>query len=137
MPFPLEPAHSHTASLRLAGGEEVLIVRVLMRDGVAGYGFTFREDIAAARRMACWDAAARAAGKPLWQVLRESRPETRAELEATVDDATHSWSRSWRAVLDVGRGTSAAPTPNAPSIDIDWTLEPGFKTLHWIEPERN
>lgn len=118
------PAYSHTVSLRLADGAEVLVVRVLTREGVAGYGFTFREDVAAARAMACWDAAARAAGQPLWRLLAEDDGAARAAGEAPVDAGSHPWSVAWRAVL--------AGTPGAA---IDWTLEPGFTTLRWIEPE--
>lgn len=120
----MTPAHSHTASIRLANGDEALVVRVLGRDGVAGFGFTFCEDVAAARAMACWDAAARAAGLPLWQLLAEDDGAARAAGEASVEAGSHPWSVAWRAVL--------AGTPGAA---IDWTLEPGFTTLRWIEPE--
>jgi hypothetical protein len=123
---PLLPAHSHTASVRLADGGEVLIVRVLTREGVAGYGFTFCEDIAAARSMACWDAAARAQGQAPWQLLRQAEPATRAALEASAETGTHPWSVAWRAML-----------AGEPGAVIDWTLEPGFTTLRWFEPEWN
>jgi hypothetical protein len=124
VPNPLTPTHSHTASIRLANGEQALVVRVLAPDGVAGYGFTFCENVAAARAMACWDAAARAAGRPLWQLLTEDDGAARAAREAPVEAGSHPWSVAWRAVL--------AGTPGAA---IDWTLEPGFTTLRWIEPE--
>ena len=124
MPEPLEPAHSHTISLRLPDGTEALVVRVLTRAGVAGYGFTFCEDVAAARAMACWDAAARAAGRPLWQLLAEADPATRAALDTTAEKGSHPWAVAWRGMLT-----------GAPGADIDWTLEPGFTTLRWIEPE--
>lgn len=126
MSAPLEPAHSHTASVRLADGEEVLVVRVLTREGVAGYGFTFCEDVAAARTMACWDAAARATGQALWQLLRQVEPATRAALEASAETGTHPWGVAWRAIL-----------AGEPRAVIDWTLEPGFTTLRWFEPESN
>jgi hypothetical protein len=121
---PLLPAHSHTASVRLKDGEEVLVVRVLTRGGVAGYGFTFREDVAAARTMACWDAAARAKGQAPWQLLRQVEPATRAALEASAETGSHPWCIAWRAML-----------AGSPGAVIDWTLEPGFTTLHWIDPE--
>jgi len=122
--LPLEAAHSHTISLRLADGREVLVVRVVSREGIVGYGFTFREDVAAARAMACWVASARATGRPLAQLLSEAGPSARAALEAAVDAGSHPWCAAWRAAL--------AGTPGA---DIDWTREPGFMKLRWIEPE--
>lgn len=137
MSTPPAPAHSQTISMRIASGKELLVVRVLTREGVAGYGFTFREDVAAARMMACWDAAARSAGRPLWQLLREASPEARAALESRSDLGEHPWITAWRSVLDAAHGASALPQANAPGSAIDWTLEPGFTTLHWIEPERN
>ena len=121
---PLALAHSHTVSLRLTKGEEVLVVRVLTRAGTAGYGFTFSENVAAARAMACWDAMARAAGRPLWQLLREAPPEELAALEAATEPGSHPWIAAWRAVL-----------AGSPGAGIDWTLEPGFTTLRWIDPE--
>ena len=122
----LELAHSHTASMRLASGEEALVVRVQTRGGAAGYGFTFAHRVAAAREMACWDAAARESGRPLAQLLSEAEPSARAALEAALDAGSHPWCVAWRAVL--------AGTPGA---DIDWTCEPGFTMLRWIEPEPN
>jgi len=117
-------AHSQTVSMRLASGDEVLVVRVLTRDGVAGYGFTFRENVAAARSMACWDAAARAAGRPPWQVLSEADSSARGTLDASTGTRSHPWDVAWRAIL-----------AGEPGAAIDWTLEPGFTKLHWIEPE--
>ena len=121
---PATPVHSHTISLRLASGEEVLVVRVVTREGIAGHGFTFCENIAAARAMACWDAAAQRMGQPLWQLLRETVPEARDALAASAEPGQHPWSVAWRAVL-----------AGLPAAHIDWTLEPGFTTLRWIEPE--
>lgn len=111
--------------MRLAGGDEVLVVRVLTRDGVAGYGFTFSEDVAAARSMACWDAAARAMGRPPSQVLAEADPAARAALDASTEAGSHPWNVAWCAIV-----------AGEPGAAIDWTLEPGFTTLRWIEPER-
>jgi L-alanine-DL-glutamate epimerase-like enolase superfamily enzyme len=133
---PLEPAHSHTTSFRIANGEEVLVVRVLTRAGAIGFGFTFSENVASARTMASWDAAARNAGRPLWQLLRDAPPADLAALEATVEPGSHPWSVAWRAVLAAARG-AGAPTSQAPGAGIDWTLEPGFTTLRWIDSETN
>jgi hypothetical protein len=132
---PVVPVHSHTQSLRLSTGDEVLVVRVLTHEGVAGFGCTFNEDVAAARRMACWDAAAGAAGRPLWQLLRDAAPEVRNTLRAELDDGAHPWIRAWRTTLDAASGTPGASAQDRPGSGIDWTLEPGFMKLHWIDPE--
>lgn len=129
------PVHSHTVSLRLSSGDEVLVVRVLTREGTAGFGFTLHEDVAAARRMACWDATARVARRPLWQLLREAAPEIGRALQADLDDSAHPWNRAWRATLDASQATPGTTASNVPGSGIDWTLEPGFMKLHWIEPE--
>ncbi len=121
--------------MRIASGKEVLVVRVLTREGVAGYGFTFCENVAAARSMACWDATARAAHRPLWQLLRTVAPAVRDRLCAELDDNAHAWSRAWRATLEAASGMAGTSAPDAPGSSIDWTLEPGFTTLHWFEPE--
>lgn len=133
---PVETAHSHTASMRLADGKEALVVRVLTREGVPGYGFTFCENVAAARAMACWDAAARAVRRPLWQLLREAGPEVGETLRAALDGGAHPWARAWRTTLDAAQATPGASAPQTPGSGIDWTLEPGFMKLRWIEPER-
>jgi hypothetical protein len=73
MPAPLELVHSHTHSLRIASGEEALVVRVLTRDGEIGFGFTLNLDAAVARDRAAWDAAARRAKQPLWRLLGGKR----------------------------------------------------------------
>lgn len=135
MPAATVPIHSQTISMRDATGAEVLIVRVLTREGRAGFGFTFRENVAAARRMACWDAAARAGDRPLWKLLREASPEDREQLRAELEDSAHPWNRAWRATLDASQATPGASAPDDPGSGIDWTLEPGFMTLHWVEPE--
>ncbi len=110
--------------MRLANGAEALIVRVVTHEGIAGYGFTFCENVAAARAMACWDAASQASHRPLWQLLREIAAEDRATLEASAEPGRHPWSVAWRAAL-----------AGVPEGHIDWTLEPGFKKLHWVEPQ--
>lgn len=121
--------------MRLADGKEALVVRVQTRARVVGYGFTLTENVAAARRMACWDATARAAGRPLWRLLRDAAPEIRHALRADLDDGAHPWIRAWRATLDASQAMPGATAPDVPGSGIDWTLEPGFMTLHWIEPE--
>lgn len=125
--------------MRLAHGEEVLIVRVMTPDRVAGFGFTFSEDVAAARAMACWDAAAKRAALPLWRLLREQHPDAISELDQEVVVAAHPWIDAWRTELGAARGNEAARKPaetaDTPGTGIDWTLEPGFTTLHWSEPE--
>jgi len=124
--------------MRLANGEEVLVVRVLTRDRVAGFGFTFSEDVAAARAMACWDAAAKSAALPLWRLLRERHPDAVPELDRHAASAGHPWRDAWRAELDAARGIEAPrPRTDTPGANIDWTLEPGFMKLHWIETESN
>ncbi len=133
--MPAAVALSQTISMRVASGEEVLVVRVLTREGIAGYGFTFCENVAAARSMACWDATARAAHRPLWQLLREAAPDVRDQLRVGLDDHAHSWSRTWRATLEAAGETAGTLAPDAPGSGIDWTSEPGFMTLRWIEPE--
>jgi len=121
--------------MRIASGEEVLVVRVLTCEGIAGYGFTFCENVAAARSMARWDATARAAHRPLWQLLREAAPDVRDRLRVELDHNAHPWSRAWRATLEAAGGAAGTSAPDAPGSGIDWTFEPGFMTLHWIEPE--
>lgn len=101
--------HSHAHSIRLASGAEALVVRMRFEGGATGFGFTFTEDLAAARAMARWLAAPGDAA-------------TRRDLLATAPPDAHPWARDWRAVL---AGTQSA---------IDWNAEPGFAGLRWIEP---
>jgi L-alanine-DL-glutamate epimerase-like enolase superfamily enzyme len=124
--------------MRLADGKEVLVVRVLTQEGVAGFGFSFSEDVAAARAMARWDAAAKRAALPLWRLLRERHPDAIAELDDHTATVRHPWCDAWRAEFDAA-GDYTAPQPRAttPGAGIDWTLEPGFATLRWIDPEPN
>jgi L-alanine-DL-glutamate epimerase-like enolase superfamily enzyme len=122
--------------MRLADGKEVLVVRVLTREGVAGIGFTFTENVAAARAMARWDAAAKSAALPLWRLLRERHPDAIAQFDDHATTVRHPWCDAWRAELDAARDNMAPqPRSSTPGIGIDWTLEPGFATLRWIEPE--
>lgn len=63
--------------MRVAGGEEVLVARVLAEDGRIGYGFSFRLDATEARHMAEYHAGVRA-----------GRPPYESQLD-------HAWERSW------------------------------------------
>lgn len=121
MRAPVRLVHTHTCSMRLASGAEALVVRVLAEGGIAGYGFTFSEDVAAAREMAAWDAAARASGRPLVALL-EAHPGLRAALIARAPAPGHPWSEGWRARL---AGDAAA---------MPWEAETGFRALAWAEP---
>jgi L-alanine-DL-glutamate epimerase-like enolase superfamily enzyme len=69
MAAPVSIAHTHVHSLRILGGAEALVARVLTREGVAGYGFTLSLDAAAARDMAEWDALARSRNVPLYALF--------------------------------------------------------------------
>lgn len=69
MAAPVTIAAAHVHSMRLAGGAEVLLARVRLAGGAVGHGFTFAEDVAAARDMAAWDALGQARGLPLHAVL--------------------------------------------------------------------
>ncbi|HEY5636525.1 MAG TPA: hypothetical protein VIS77_06440 [Burkholderiales bacterium] len=104
--------HSHTHALRLASGAEALVVRVRIEGGATGFGFTFTEDVAAARAMARWLAAPGDAA-------------TRRALRAAAPPDAHPWARDWRAVL-AGRQSA-----------IDWDAEPGFAGLRWIDAAPN
>lgn len=54
------PAFVHVQSMRLGSGHEVLVARVLTKDGEAGFGFSMRLDAGEARQMAEWYAGVRA-----------------------------------------------------------------------------
>jgi L-alanine-DL-glutamate epimerase-like enolase superfamily enzyme len=140
MPAPVDLVHSHTHSLRIASGEEALVVRVLTRDGAIGVGFTLNLDAAVARDMAAWDAAARRAGCPLWKLLggqaRAAIPVLRASGEGLdpwsaggveavlaarprllVAPHAHPWEIAWCATLaaSLGGGTAIA-VPGEPKL---------------------
>jgi hypothetical protein len=70
-------AFLHVHSMRLAGGREALIARVVAGDGRIGYGFDFDLDATAARHMAEWDAG-----------IRPERPSYVSRLD-------HPWERAW------------------------------------------
>jgi hypothetical protein len=73
------PAFTHVHSIRLASGHEALVVRVLTKDGKAGYGFSMRLDATEARHMAEWSAG-----------LRGERP----HIEPAIG---HPWETNWVA----------------------------------------
>lgn len=70
-------AFVHVHSMRVRSGAEVLVARVLTREGRTGFGFSFRLDAGEARRMAAWSAGA-----------AKERP-------ACVPVADHPWERAW------------------------------------------
>jgi L-alanine-DL-glutamate epimerase-like enolase superfamily enzyme len=69
MPAPVDIAHTHVHSMRVASGAEALVARVRLAGGTAGFGFTLSEDAGVARDMAAWDALALAKGVPLFVLL--------------------------------------------------------------------
>lgn len=73
MAAPVSIAHTHVHSLRILGGAEALVARVLTEEGVAGYGFTLSLDAAAARDMAAWDALARGRNLPFYALFGPRR----------------------------------------------------------------
>lgn len=72
MSAPIGISHTHVHSIRVHGGREALVARVLA-SGSAGFGFTLNDDAGVARDMAAWDAAARARGVPLHALLGGAR----------------------------------------------------------------
>lgn len=68
--------------MRLASGQEVLVARVLTKDGKAGFGFSLRLDASEARLMAMFDAGLSAErprleaalGHPWEKAFLERRP---------------------------------------------------------------
>ena len=72
--------------MRPASGAEVLVARVLLKDGTAGYGFTFNEDAGVARDMAAWDALGRCKGVPLHALLGGTH---RSTVKIVDDDKTY------------------------------------------------
>jgi L-alanine-DL-glutamate epimerase-like enolase superfamily enzyme len=69
MAAPVDIAHTHVHSMRLAAGPEALVARVRAANGALGFGFTLNEEAGIARDMAAWDALARAKEVPLWVLL--------------------------------------------------------------------
>jgi L-alanine-DL-glutamate epimerase-like enolase superfamily enzyme len=69
MAAPVSIAFTHVHSMRTASGAEALAARVLLADGIAGFGFTLNMDAGMARDMAAWDALGRSRGVPLHALL--------------------------------------------------------------------
>ncbi len=107
MAAPVTIAGAHVHSMRLAGGAEVLVARVRLADGAVGHGFTFSEDVAAARDMAAWDALAQARGLPLYAVLGGA-----SRAIALTQDEEPCLPADWTALR-------AAVLARAPQLRID------------------
>jgi len=90
MAAPVPIAHTHVHSLRIVGGAEALVARVLTTEGIAGYGFTLNLDAAAARDMAAWDALARGRNVPFHALFGARRRDSVAVLR---DDGRREWLR--------------------------------------------
>lgn len=69
---------THTHSIRLPSGDEVLVTRVLTAEGKVGYGYTLTLDCTASRHMAEWHAGVR---KDVPEALKLALP---AEIEALL-----------------------------------------------------
>ena len=76
--------------MRVAGGEEVLVARVLAEDGRIGYGFSFRLEATEARHMAEYHAGVRA-----------GRPPYERQLD-------HAWERSFLSEEEIEWRAEAA-----------------------------
>ena len=87
--------------MRAASGAEVLVARVLLKDGTAGYGFTFNEDAGAARDMAGWDALGRSKGVPLHALLGGTHRKTvRVEKDGNHPALPADWSALRKDILE-------------------------------------
>jgi L-alanine-DL-glutamate epimerase-like enolase superfamily enzyme len=87
--------------MRAGTGAEVLVARVLLKDGTAGYGFTFNEDAAVARDMAAWDAFARSKGVPLPVLLGGfHRKKINLERDENHPALPPDWTALRHAILD-------------------------------------
>ena len=73
----MEASFIHTHSMRLASGHEVLVTRVLTRDGRSCFGFSMQLDATEARYMALFHAG-----------LRSERPRLTPVLG-------HPWETAW------------------------------------------
>lgn len=76
-------AFVHVHSMRAASGAEVLVARVLTKEGRTGFGFSFRLDPGEARCMATWHAGA-----------ANRRPDY-------LPVADHPWERAWMAAQEI------------------------------------
>jgi len=92
--------HSVRVEAGANAGAEALVARVLLPDGVAGFGFTLNLEAAVARDMAAWDALARAKGVPLYGLLggsyRKAVNLVKDELPAIPPD----WTALRKDILD-------------------------------------
>ena len=90
MAAPVSVSHTHVHSIRVQGGREALVARVLVAGNGAGYGFTLNDDAGVARDMAGWDAAARSRRMSLPELLgaaaRREIPVRADELPAIAPD---------------------------------------------------
>ena len=87
--------------MRVATGAEVLVARVLLKDGAAGFGFTFNEEAAVARDMAAWDALGRSKGVPLWALLGGThRKQVRLEQDQNNPALPPDWTALRQGILD-------------------------------------
>jgi L-alanine-DL-glutamate epimerase-like enolase superfamily enzyme len=102
---PASVADTHVHSMRVAGGTnagaEVLVARVLLKDGTAGYGFTFNEDAGAARDMAAWDALCRSRGVPLHALLGGTyRKQVKVERNENSPALAPDWNALRKGMLN-------------------------------------
>lgn len=103
MAAPVSVSHTHVHSIRVQGGREALVARVLVAEGAEGYGFTLNDDAGVARDMAGWDAAARSRRLSLPALLGAA---PRREIALRADDL--------------------------PAIAPDWdALRRGLREDHW------
>jgi L-alanine-DL-glutamate epimerase-like enolase superfamily enzyme len=87
--------------MRVGAGAEVLVARVLLQDGAAGYGFTFNEEAAVARDMAAWDALARSKGVALPVLLGGlHRKKVRLEQDENHPALPADWALLRKGILD-------------------------------------
>ena len=155
---PAEVAHVHVHSLRARSGQEVLVARVISTARVAGYGFTFNLEPRIARDMAAWDAAARAAGVPLYRLLGgvSHGPICVAKGDAGLDPWAggsvqsilaqapqallaphgHQWEIAWCATLAASlRGERSILVPDAPAqSSVTVPDHPGIGVDWSLEP---
>lgn len=99
MAAPVSVAHTHVHSLRISSGAEALAARVLLADGIAGFGFTLNMEAGVARDMAAWDALGRSKGVPLQALLGGSfRSKIRCE-EDQLPSIAPDWSALRKDIL--------------------------------------
>lgn len=99
MAAPVDVAHTHVHSMRLASGPEALVARVRLADGTAGFGFTLNEDAGVARDLAAWDALGQAKGVPLYVLLGGSHRRRVPVLEDAGPAVPPDWTALRRDIL--------------------------------------